>query len=149
MRNPAAVGQLTHDRDFATFRKYMEQAILERHILGDFDDHAGNFVIITDDSGYVQSVRNIDVEYALNESEKPILLRRANRNINNEIFSVLGNREISLHNLEQLNRFLTNPETRTHLKQHGFEDGNIDKMLVRAKFYVDRKHFPEPTGHVQ
>ncbi|MFN8658994.1 MAG: hypothetical protein U0105_21845 [Candidatus Obscuribacterales bacterium] len=144
--DPARLNAVRNDRDFAQFRSAMEQAIIERNVLGDFDDHADNFMIITDASGHLKTVRNLDVAYALDDAAVPYFVQRRKDWVTNDIYATLNEAPISQASLAKLSKFVDNPETPNQLKAQGFSPGQIDKIMARARYFVEHKKFGKVTN---
>lgn len=145
--DPARLNAVRNDTDFAQFRKSMEQAIVERNVLGDFDDHADNFMIIKDASGHLKTVRNLDVAYALDEAEVPYFVQRGNKKwVTNDIYAILNDAPISQSTLEKLSKFAENPETANQLRAQGISQGQVDRIMARARYFVEHKKFGKVTN---
>ena len=146
IRDPERLKALRNDSELAQFRQSMEQALIERNVLGDFDDHADNFMMIADASGHLKTVRNLDVNYAFKDREVPILVQRLNKKwLTNDMYAILEEAPISGSSLDKLSKFVQNPETRASLAADGFSKTQIDNILARAKHFVEHKRLGKIT----
>lgn len=140
VNSPRRLREVSQDPQLCMLRSQLEEALVERHILGDFDDHAKNFVII-DEPGHFE-LRNID--YAkVYPADKPYLKREHDPNLMDKVFPAIADTALSDNTVAHLRRFLASPDTAPRLRNSGFSDKEIAAILSRARFYATHRRFPE------
>lgn len=137
---------LRSDAELPQLKRQLEQAIIERHIMGDFDDHAENLLVLMDDTGKYR-IRNFDMDFAFSKNEEPVFHRRAKvGKFNNHVFEALEQSPLSIETVQTIQHFVDNPETRSTLVEIGFSDSEIRSIMNRAQFYLQHKRFPQLKG---
>jgi hypothetical protein len=126
----------------------IEQAFAERLIYGDWDNHAGNFVIVETANG--PKIQSIDLDHAFSAKKKPEWIAGdSTALVNARLHADFSGQQLSADTVSKIKSFLQEFDTaagRQQLRKLGLEPKEIDGLLSRAKYLADRGRFPEAKG---
>lgn len=125
-------------------RRALEQAYLERMVYGDEDAHSLNFLVRQTKDGV--KVANIDLDHGFSRNPVPELVTSTAHGVNKDLFEYFQKKPIAAEFREKLSGFLKkydNDEGRKELQALGLSRPEVDAMLSRTRWLVEKGKFPE------
>src|SRR5262249_20391500 len=130
-------------REDPELKKAVEEALLERALIGDDDPNSGNWVIKKDTNGKYK-VRNIDLVEGFNPDHEPVLMGGLG-GIGDRISLDFSEKPISPELREKVTRFVERYDTpagREQLLKTGLKPEEVDAYLARARHISETGKFP-------
>lgn len=128
-------------------RRQVEQAFVERLIIGDSDNHSGNFVAKGEGADF--KIQSIDLDFAFGVNRVPAWHSDFMKGVNRELFLDFSQRTVSAELLGKLRNFLEkhdSVEGRARLTKLGLTETEVDNMIARTRWFVDGGKFPVCTA---
>ncbi len=131
-------------REDPELKKAVEEAYVERILLGDNDANSGNFVISKDANGKYK-VRNIDLDFGFGTHHAPEMSGGPGFGLSNQMFLELSEKPLSPELREKIGKFVEKydtPEGRQELLKTGMKQDEVDAYLARARALSETGKFP-------
>lgn len=142
-----AYGKTTYEniallaRHDARINTQLEQALIERLILGDNDPHSKNMVLTPS-----RQIQNIDLDFAFQHYYKPTVTSSKAFGVNHMFFLNLEGKPISNGTLAKLDGFMrryNNADGFGTLESFGLRSGEISSLMRRVEWFTRERVFPE------
>ncbi|MBA3991943.1 MAG: hypothetical protein C0469_00350, partial [Cyanobacteria bacterium DS2.3.42] len=127
------------------FKRQVEQALVERMVLGDVEMHTRNFTI--DYPNGRPRFNNIDIDKGFSDVPLPVLTH--DYALNNDLIRAFADHPISNETVAHLKAFLKKhdtPDGRAALFSSHFTDDQIEAVMARTRWLADNGKMPKTSS---